>query len=180
MEKDRARIYSRVKVVVLRVCIMMVRHDVMVLPIVFEITRVSNGDLVIHNKSPEEIDLGGFSLGLGRAFKFSRYTFVKAGGLLTVPRERIQGISGLISLLDTEGVVVAYEKATTPKHISNEYTTLTKPAPQALLSKEHSVSDFKKNDSTPEMMASVAEASQPSQETVIHIGSQMQKSEQGL
>lgn len=148
----------------------MVRHDVTVLPTVFEITRASNGDLVVQNKSPEEINLGGFALGTLKEFVFPPYTFVKANGSLTIPKERTQKVRGLMSLLDTEGIVVAYEKVFLPKQIVHTGVTLPRATPQTLVSEVSPVPQKAEVKTNPDTTTQVAQLITPTNETVIQIG----------
>lgn len=157
-----------------------VRHDVTVLPTVFEITRAVNGDIIIHNKSPQEINLGGFALGLEKEFMFPSYTFVKAGGVLVVPTERVKKVHGLVALLDTKSVVVAYEKGATPKSVLNTGMTLRKPTPQPLAGDISPASEEvqKKTDTKP--IAQVTKPEELTDDTVIQIGEAHASPEEGF
>lgn len=147
----------------------MIRHDVTVLPVDFEISRTPHGDAVVHNKSSEEIDLGGFAFGLEKRFIFPQYTFVKSGGSLTVPKERIHKVFGLLSLLDTRGVVVAYEKVVVPQGVEHTGVVFSKPTAQTLVQEGSVISASQEVHAQPDTNGALVLPA-PGTETVIRIG----------
>jgi hypothetical protein len=148
----------------------MIRHDVTVLPVDFEISRTPHGDAVVHNKSSEEIDLGGFAFGLEKRFIFPQYTFVKSGGSLTVPKERIHKVFGLLSLLDTRGVVVAYEKVVVPQRVEHTGAVFSKPIAQTLVQEGSVVPASQEVRAQLDTNGASIPQTTPGAETVIRIG----------
>lgn|GEM_PF-1385405 len=93
------------------------RHEVTVLPVLLELGRTPQGDVQLRNTAKHEVDLGGFVVHGDKSFTFPKYTFVKAGGTLIVPKDRVGAHASNIALLDTQKVAVASsgEKVSVPK-----------------------------------------------------------------
>ena len=93
------------------------RHEVTVLPVLLELGRTPQGDVQLRNTAKHEVDLGGFMVHGDNAFTFPKYTFIKAGGTLIVPKDRVGAYASNITLLDTQKVAVASygEKVSVPK-----------------------------------------------------------------
>ena len=93
------------------------RHEVTVLPVLLELGRTPQGDVQLRNTAKHEVDLGGFVVHGEKSFTFPKYTFVKAGGTLIVPKDRVGAHASNIALLDTQKVAVASsgEKVSVPK-----------------------------------------------------------------
>ncbi|MCR4286317.1 MAG: lamin tail domain-containing protein [Candidatus Kaiserbacteria bacterium] len=83
------------------------RHEVTVLPVLLELGRTPQGDVQLRNTAKHEVDLGGFVVHGSKSFTFPKYTFIKAGGVLIVPKDRVGAYASNIALLDTQKVVVA-------------------------------------------------------------------------
>jgi hypothetical protein len=106
------------------------RHEITVLPMSLSMSRTATGDVVLTNSSKHEMDLGGFSLVGGTKFSFPKFTFLKAGGSMTIASKRITAQSGsMVALYDVLGVLaVADGQVTVPK--INAPIGMVKPTPQ--------------------------------------------------
>lgn len=102
-----------------------VRHEITVLPVSFTLTRTERGDMLLHNESAHEVDLGGFTLG---EFTFPKFSIVKANGTITIPQQRI-GTSGAIALRDEQRVLVASLGTVLPPLPVKPLPRLATPAP---------------------------------------------------
>lgn len=84
----------------------MVKRSITVVPSSFTLEKTDGGDIVVRNTSKYEVDIGGYALNGQEKFIFPKYTFVKAGGSLTIPKERFGGGSRVV-MRDTMQVAVA-------------------------------------------------------------------------
>jgi hypothetical protein len=91
-----------------------VRQEIKVLPVSFTLSRTSTGDILLKNGAPHEVDLAGFILRGTSAFTFPKFTIMKAGGTLTISKERVGSTAG-VSLFDTQNVRVATDVVGTPE-----------------------------------------------------------------
>ena len=85
----------------------LIRHDITVLPTSFELSRTDSNDILLHNNAKYEVDIGGYVLQGDSQFTFPKFTYVKANGMLIVPKNRIGQQTSVVSLLDTERTHVA-------------------------------------------------------------------------
>jgi len=71
------------------------RHDqvvqkmITVLPIKFSITKNLTGDIQIHNDSPYDVDVSGFSLSSDKTIEFPANSYIPKRGTVTVPASKI-------------------------------------------------------------------------------------------
>lgn len=91
----------------------MARHEIHVMPVTLELSRISDGGVEIHNSASYEVDISNFTLRGSTRMTFPSHTIVLAGATLTVPYEKV-GL-GPVVLYDPEGVVVAMD---TPQPVS--------------------------------------------------------------
>lgn len=85
------------------------RYDVTVLPVTVELSRTPAGDVLIHNKSKQEMDLGTYTLSAQKAIVFPKMTFIKSGATLTVGKDRVG--NGVVTLFDATKSVVAQDES---------------------------------------------------------------------
>lgn len=90
------------------------RHDeiyqteVTVLPVTFSLTQNADGDVQIHNNSPYEVDVSGFSLAGEESVTFPPLSFIAPNGTVTIPKERIADLRlGQAQLFDRDGARLA-------------------------------------------------------------------------
>jgi len=94
------------------------RQEVKVIQSSFTLTRDSNGDVVLTNKSTNEVDLHDFTLKGLTSFSFPRMSILKAGGSITIPKEKLGTRTSSLSFYDTQNTSVAtlstHQIATSP------------------------------------------------------------------
>ncbi|MBX2866344.1 helix-hairpin-helix domain-containing protein [Candidatus Kaiserbacteria bacterium] len=85
------------------------RHEIVVLPVAFSITRSPEGDIQIHNDASEEVDISHFILSEVDAVVIPKGTTLLPHATLTVPREKVEtgGTYGIPRLYDAIGTLVA-------------------------------------------------------------------------
>ncbi len=91
----------------------MARHEITVLPVSFSLARTEEGNLLITNNAPKEVDLGGFQLAGDASFTFPPFTILKPKGTLTIAKDRARVLGENIQLRDTEKMQVV---ALAPSH----------------------------------------------------------------
>lgn len=134
-----------------------VRQEIKVLPVSFTLSRTSTGDILLENNAPHEVDLEGFTLRGVSSFTFPKFTIMKAGGTLTISKERVGGTQE-VSLFDTQNTRVATDVVGTPeKKVISPVSALSRNVPaQPLLNAE--------------TIEVVVDEVPNSQETIIQIG----------
>jgi len=96
----------------------MARHEITVLPVSFSLARTEEGNLLITNNAPKEVDLGGFQLTGDASFTFPPFTILKPGGTLTIAKDRARVLGENIQLRDTEKMqVVALAPSRAPSSV---------------------------------------------------------------
>jgi len=84
------------------------RHKVTVLPVMFSITRDSEGNIQINNDAAYEVDMGGFLLTSVDTFIIPEGTMLLPYQTLTVSREKVErGVYGVPRLYDSMRTFVA-------------------------------------------------------------------------
>jgi len=83
------------------------RHEITILPASLTLTRGAPGELMVTNRSPEEVDIGRFTLQGTASLVFPKHTILKAGRTLRVPSERIGDLSSVV-LFDAAHARVAF------------------------------------------------------------------------
>lgn len=86
------------------------RHTITVLPVKFSLTKNLSGDIQIHNDSPYEVDVSGFTLVGGTApVTFPPLSFISERGTVTIPKEKLGDVRHLaqIQLHDQTGTLQA-------------------------------------------------------------------------
>lgn len=150
----------------------MVRQTITIIPNSLVIEKTETGDVVIKNTSKYEVDLGGYEIKGTEKFIFPKYTFVKAGGALTIPKERFGG--GVVILRDVKKVIAARTEQEVPLGTSQQIPLLASvvaPRVQPMVEK--------KVDKIPAEVA-VAASSQTNTQ-VVQIGAAVQSEEsQGM
>jgi hypothetical protein len=71
-----------------------VRKNITVLPVVFALSKKSNGDLLLHNNAKYEVDVSGFTLSGVSKFVFPKNTIMRQNATIVVPKEKV-GFAGL-------------------------------------------------------------------------------------
>ena len=82
------------------------RHEILVLPVMFSLTKSATGDLHITNEATYEVDLSGYSLRGEHTIVFPAHTVLLPESTITVPRENYGG-SETAWLMDQKYKVVA-------------------------------------------------------------------------
>lgn len=92
------------------------RETVTVLPVTFSLTKNMRGDVQIHNDSPYEVNVSGFSLAGITALKFPERSFIPMHGTVTVAASRVPRVAAdkQLQLLDREGNLMAVYTAHVP------------------------------------------------------------------
>jgi len=99
-----------------------------VLPVLISVSTTTSGDILIHNNSPYEVDIGGYMLSGRQDFVFPKNTILMKHGSIIVPIERVEGVDGNLALYDGERFLLAkIEKQESPQ---------TADTPLAVLSQE--------------------------------------------
>lgn len=145
------------------------RHELTVLPVSFTLGMTETGDVTIKNSAKYEVDLGGFMLSGVNVFTFPKYTILKSGGTLTIPKARIGGGQN-IALYDTQRTLVT-SYGTTAEQVNRIYakaTTVSEVVPKA---QEELVSEIKVGE---EKVGEVPK------ETVIQIGTAKKEESKGI
>lgn len=122
------------------------KHDVTVektiriLPVGVTVTRTREGDVVLTNTAPQEIDISGYTLKGTETLVLPPHTRLLKGGSITIAKERVipDGV-GMIALYDRDRVMLASEAsvqraslASTPT-VANFFTSAqTRTAPVAV------------------------------------------------
>jgi hypothetical protein len=75
------------------------RHEITILPVSFALARGAGGEILLTNRAPHEVDIGGFTLQGASSFVFPKHTILKAGKTLTIPSEH-GGTAYAATLLD--------------------------------------------------------------------------------
>ena len=143
------------------------RQEVTVLPVSFALGVTPTGDITIKNNAKYEVDLGGFTLSGASAFTFPKYTILRAGGTLTVPKVRIGGGQS-VALYDTERTLVT------------SYGTVSKPIPQALAQATIPPASSSEAAEKVEKKEEVSSATIPKNDTVIQIGTAKREEPRGI
>lgn len=143
------------------------RHEVTVLPVSFVLNVTPVGDVTIKNTAKYEVDLGGFTLSGVSAFTFPKYTILRSGGTLTVPKARIGGGQS-IALHDTQHTLVtSYGDVT--EHVNRVYAKTTTVSATTSKAKEELVSETNGEKT----------AEEP-KETIIQIGTAKKEESRGI
>ncbi len=87
------------------------RHEITILPVALSLTTSSRGDLQVHNESPYEIDISGYSVDGGKKFIFPPRSVMLPNQTVTLEANKI-GIVNKAVVLDTAGVVVTGRERT--------------------------------------------------------------------
>jgi hypothetical protein len=90
------------------------RTEIKVLPTTIIIDLLPTGEVVLKNNGKNEIDLHGYTLKGAIVFVFPEFTFLKAGGMLTIPAEQF-GRASHVWLHDRKGVSVAEDFIRVPR-----------------------------------------------------------------
>lgn len=80
-------------------------HMVTVLPTSFSLTRLSSGDVQVHNDAPYEIEVSGYEVSAERSFIFPQRSVLLAKSTVTLPYARIG--MGHVTLRDQAGLAVS-------------------------------------------------------------------------
>lgn len=90
------------------------RHDevfqtsVTVLPVRFSLTQNADGDIQIHNNSPYEVDVSGFTIVGKESVTFPPLSFIPVNGTVTIPKEKIGTPRlGQVQLHDRQATMLA-------------------------------------------------------------------------
>jgi hypothetical protein len=84
------------------------RQVVTVLPVMLTLGRAENGDILIANESPYELDLSKFMLRGDHDLVFPEHTILLEAGTLRIARERVEsGASKMIALYDRARTIAA-------------------------------------------------------------------------
>jgi hypothetical protein len=83
------------------------RKTITVLPVHFELSVQSNGDVLIHNNAKYEIDMSGYVLKGQKRIVFPQNTIVLGNATIRVPKSKLGTAQKSISLYDQENVKVA-------------------------------------------------------------------------
>lgn len=90
------------------------RHDtvvqkvVTVLPVTVSLSRTTEGDIVLKNSAPYDIDLGGYELIGSRTLVFPEHSVLLSGKTLTIDRSRVESVGyTTVALYDAKKKIVA-------------------------------------------------------------------------
>ncbi len=149
------------------------RHEITILPTSFELSFTELGDVVLHNKSKYEVDIGGYTLKGKDSFTLPKFSFLKSAGTLTIPKNRMGTQAPFVTLFDTQNTQVAqlHSFVAVPHNVQS-LTRYENPRPVQVVHK--TVSQQETNiqanleDNTENM--AIEETPNEPQDTVIRIG----------
>jgi hypothetical protein len=82
-------------------------YPVRVLPMTLTLERAASGDITVTNKTESTIDVSGYTLEGSVSFVFPKLSRISAGGSLVIDKARIGGSTGVASLTDLRGALIA-------------------------------------------------------------------------
>lgn len=83
------------------------RHEVTVLPITLSLSRASDTDLRLHNDSPYEVDISGYTITGTNTITIPPRTFLLPRSTIVLPHDRLEAaVPGLVVVRDTAGTIV--------------------------------------------------------------------------
>ena len=77
------------------------RHEIKVLPVVFSITRSTEGDIQIHNNALYDTDISGYTVKGTKTVVFPPRTIILPRATITIPQDMV-GPGSLVALYDTK------------------------------------------------------------------------------
>ena len=120
------------------------RHTITILPTSFTLTTTDKGDVVLSNKASHEVNLEGFTIRGTRTFTFPRLSILRAGGSITIPKDKI-GSTPTVALYDTQKTLVAAtQPVVNPSVPRITYTTQPASVKPAAETKSESTEEFGK------------------------------------
>lgn len=104
------------------------RHEIKVLPVVFSITRSTEGDIQIHNNALYDTDISGYSVKGTKTAVFPPRTIILPRATITIPQDLV-GPGSLVALYDTKKHLITstYEEWV-PEADESEVETESSPA----------------------------------------------------